>query len=98
MLNAWTIPIARRSPRRASRKFGCARGDTAPRERRDIFGDVFARRFHREGNKLQPPKPLPAVRLPGDVRCSLLENDVMRGVNGAVVEYRDPVAQANCGL
>src|SRR6266436_8948928 len=85
MLNAWTIPIARRSPRRASRKFGCARGDTAQREQRDIFAGVFAQRFHRERTRLQLPNRLRAVRLPGDVRCSLLENCVMRGVNGAVV-------------
>src|SRR5207249_1335266 len=97
-LNAWTIPIAQKNPRRASRKFGCARGDTAQRERMDIFAGVFARRFHRERTRLQLPNRLLAFRLPGDVRCSLVENGAMRGVNGAVVECRGRVVRANCGL
>src|SRR5438552_17858269 len=97
-LNAWTIAIARRNPRRASRKCGCARGDTAQRERKDIFANVFARQFRRAPTRLQLPNCLPAVRLPGDGRYSPLKNGATHRVNDATAESRDPVARANCGL
>ena len=97
-MTCWTIPIARRNLRRASRKRGCARGDTAQRERMDIFANVFARQFRRAQTKLQLPNRRRAVRSPGDVRCSLLKSGAMRRANGAVVECRDRVAPANCGL
>ena len=64
----------------------------------DIFSDEFARRCHRARTRLQFPNRLPAVQLPGDVRCSLLESDTTRAVHGAMVEFRDRVVLANCGL
>ncbi len=35
--------VAKRIPRKANRKPGFARDDTAQREQKDIFADVFAR-------------------------------------------------------